>query len=173
MRKAFRHTGVLMMLGVVALGLIGAAYTLWYQNLSVTTTINTGTLAANWSFHPWSAGTSGEGTFGATSTSGLGKPVVALITSADNVGVNASASQILGQGGTGSGSARFTYGNFNPPTNVGSPTPVKPVPTCEGALSPTDSGATSLTLTIGGLFPFAGCEFQIDIDQTQMRIDNI
>ena len=35
MRKAFRHTGVLMMLGVVALGLVGAAYTLWYENLTL------------------------------------------------------------------------------------------------------------------------------------------
>ena len=42
MRKAFRHTGVLMMLGVVALGLVGAAYTLWYEELNLNATVKTG-----------------------------------------------------------------------------------------------------------------------------------
>ncbi len=164
MRKAFRHTGVLMMLAVVALGLVGAAYTLWYQKLTLTTNISTGSLSAAWSFHPWSGAAGGEGTFSATSQDGNGKPVVAILTQSETQ-LNQGASHILGSGGTGTGAGRFTWGNFNPPSYNGVPTPAKPFPTCQGAMTP--SGAsTTLTLTLGGLFPFAGCEFEIDISNT-------
>ena len=158
MRKAFRHTGVLMMLAVVALGLVGAAYTLWYQKLTLTTNISTGSLSAAWSFHPWSAGTGGEGTFATASSAGNGKPVVAVPTVTL---LNGGVATLLGLSGSGSGSANFTWGNFNPPSNIGIPDPVKPPPTCAGAMT-----GTTLTLTLGGLFPYAGCEFQIDISNT-------
>ena len=49
MPKAFKHTGVLMMLAVVALGLVGAGYALWYEELTVTATVNTGTFNVDWS----------------------------------------------------------------------------------------------------------------------------
>ena len=38
-----------MMLAVVALGLVGAAYTLWYEELELNANISTGTLDADWS----------------------------------------------------------------------------------------------------------------------------
>lgn len=39
------------MLGVVALGLIGAAYTLWYEDLKLNVDVSTGTLDVDWSLH--------------------------------------------------------------------------------------------------------------------------
>ena len=44
MRAAFRHTGVLMMVAVVALGAVGAGFALWFQVLTFNGTVNTGTL---------------------------------------------------------------------------------------------------------------------------------
>jgi hypothetical protein len=49
LKKSFRHTGVLMMVGVLALGLLGAAYTLWYEDLTLNTTVQTGTFDVDWS----------------------------------------------------------------------------------------------------------------------------
>jgi len=156
MRKAFRHTGVLMMVAVVALGLLGAAYTLWYEKLTLETNISTGTLNADWSFHAWTAPTGqGEGSFaGTSSTTGSGKPVVALPT---NAAVNGGVASLLGLSGSGTGSANFTHSNFW----VG--TVKKPTPNCAAQI--TDTGNT-LELTMSGLFPYAGCEFVWDLHTT-------
>jgi hypothetical protein len=48
MPKVYRHVGVLFMLAVVALGLLGAAYTLWYEDLSIEADVTTGVFDANW-----------------------------------------------------------------------------------------------------------------------------
>jgi len=163
MRKAFRHTGVLMMLGVVALGLVGAAYTLWYEDLILETTIETGTLDADWSFHAWapdSEGTDAHG-FLNTSASGVGKPVVAIITNATQA--NGGVASHLGISGSGVGAIHFQNENF--PAG-------KPQPVCTGTIGstgvvPGDSNDVAqdnkLTLEAYGLFPYAGCEWEIDI----------
>ena len=155
------------MLGVVALGLVGAAYTLWYEKLTLTADVSTGSLNADWSFHNWSAPASGEGVFDSSSSnSGTGKPVVAILTQAESL-LNQGASHILGGGGTGTGSGRFTWGNFNPTSNVGVPVPAKPHPSCTGGITPAAAGQPdTLHLEMSGLFPFAGCEYQIDITST-------
>jgi hypothetical protein len=156
MRKAFRHTGVLMMVGVVALGLLGAAYTLWYEQLTLNTTISTGTLDADWSFHSWDGAN-----FAATSSaSGNGKPVVYLLNPATTL--EGGVATVMGLGGSSSGYDLFTNANF--PAG-------KPQPGCTGSIT-TDNGTGQandaadnnvLNLTMTGLYPYAGCEFQIDI----------
>jgi hypothetical protein len=52
MRKAFRHSGVLMMSAIVALGLLGAGFALWFQVLTFNGTVNTGELEVEGSIHP-------------------------------------------------------------------------------------------------------------------------
>ncbi len=148
MRKAFRHTGVLMMLAVVALGLVGAAYTLWYEKLTLVSNVTTGHLDANLSFHKWTG--SGEG-FDTASGSGAGKPVVAIVPEASTL-LNGGASILLGMGGSGSGAGNFLYSNF--PTG-------KPKPDCSGTLS---NNNNTLTLNMKGLYPFAGCAFTINFE---------
>ena len=142
MRKAFRHSGVLMMVAVVALGLLGAAYTLWYEDLQLNATVTTGTFDADVSVHD----------IGPNDNEGL--PVVA------QVGANpASVPSLLAS----------NYAAFGP-FPVG-----KPATTCDASESTggaplTANDATDdnvLTLTMGGLYPYAGCEYDINIDNLQ------
>lgn len=133
MRKAFRHTGVLMMLAVVALGLLGAAYALWYEDLSLNATVNTGTLNANWTLHSVTGDPAG--------------PSVQAVRST-NTGTS--------------------WGPFVLPNEAGKQT------TCSAAISTNAAGDQTgtggdnnvLTLVAENLYPFAGCEFGIDIDST-------
>jgi len=150
MRKAFRHTGVLMMVAVVALGLIGASYTLWYEKLTMTTTVTTGNLDANWSIHSWS-----NGAFSANSTAtGNGQPVVHVATAAETV-LNGGVATVLSDGllkgkTTDASYSLFLESNF--PAG-------KPKPTCTAS----GGNGNDLVLTMSDLFPYAGCEFQLDL----------
>ena len=144
MRKAFRHSGVLMMVAVVALGLLGAAYTLWFEDLRLEATVETGTLDADVSIHDLAVGSANEGL-----------PVVALPSVTITTG---GVATLLGN----------NYGAF---TNANFPTG-KPQPTCDGVVSDSSDGLNSndnenldnlLTLTMSGLFPYAGCEYEIDV----------
>lgn len=154
MRKAFRHTGVLMMLSVVALGLIGAAYALWYEDLTLSATVSTGTLDADLSIHDLDTTT-------ANAANNTGLPVVGL----PPAGFQGVASYLDGPNRNfengASGYANFTNTNF--PAG-------KPQPTCAGGLSTNSSAANNntgsnnvLSLAMGGLFPYAGCEYSIDL----------
>ena len=49
MKQPFRHIGVLMIMGIAALGLVAAAYTLWYEDLSVTANVTTANFDVDWS----------------------------------------------------------------------------------------------------------------------------
>lgn len=51
MRKAFKHTGVLLMTAVVGLSIIGAAYALWYEDLQFKAQVVTGSFNVDWSKH--------------------------------------------------------------------------------------------------------------------------
>lgn len=143
------------MLAVVALGLVGAAYALWFENLSLTANVSTGNLQADMSVHQIGPGTS------------WGNPVVGI-----NPTVPASLSGGLatyfdtGDAGRhfdngAAGYANFTNGNFG----------LNPQPSCGAALTndgtlggdTTRTNNNSLTLNMSGLYPYAGCEYQIDI----------
>ncbi|MGE3844844.1 MAG: hypothetical protein AB7I50_25045, partial [Vicinamibacterales bacterium] len=138
------------------------AYTLWYEDLVLETTIETGTLDADWSFHPWTdGGVDGEGTFSPTSGSGAGKPVVAIVYPATTL--EGGVATLLGINGVGNGAHNFLNSNF--PLS-------KPQPVCSGTLGNTDLVPTDandvaednkLQLVAAGLYPYAGCEWEIDI----------
>lgn len=51
MRKAFKHTGVLLMTAVLGLSVIGAAYALWFEDLRLDANVKTGTFDVDWSEH--------------------------------------------------------------------------------------------------------------------------
>lgn len=147
MPKAFKHTGVLMMLVVVALGLVGAGYALWYQELVLTANVTTGTFDAGWSLHCANAGDcGGAGT----------NPVVSLDQGHTFLTNNA---------------ALFPHND-----RVG-----EKFPTCtasQGALpadevhdsndapiihTPPGTSDELLTLNLSGLYPYAGCQFLVDL----------
>ena len=144
MRKAFRHTGVLMMVGVVALGLLGAAYTLWYEDLQLTATVSTGTFDADLSLHDLTAAPDDNEGRPVVAQVGLNPPTVATLLHS-----NVQANYDL-------------FGAF--PTN-------KPATTCDAELSsfgtvPANANDAVddnlLELTMTGLYPYAGCEYEID-----------
>ncbi|OAI40846.1 hypothetical protein AYO38_05025 [bacterium SCGC AG-212-C10] len=171
MRKAFRHTSVLMLFGVLALGLIGAAYTLWYEDLTLNATVTTGTFNADWSCHDWdTSGPTDNGTFDSASV-GLnepcdGAPVVALPPAGWGT-LTSGVATLLGGGGNSTEASYplFDYDNFYF-NGV-----QKPLTTCSGLITSDNSAGQAndtgdvnvLTLTMGGLFPYAGCEFFIDV----------
>jgi len=140
MRKAFRHTGVLMMAAVVALGLLGAAYTLWWERLTLEANITTGTFDIDWSCHDlWGTTDTGD-------CAKAARPVVSL-----DQGVN-------------------WLGPRDAARETGLPLDVieAKMPTCSavpGDRNPgTDNGGQeTLSLTLHGLYPYAGCEFWLDI----------
>lgn len=150
MTKAFRHTGVLMMLGVVALGLLGAAYTLWYENLEVDVTVATGTFDADWSceeFQTWTPNEAGEGEprtiNNDTDCAGADRPTYAIVPA----------------------SGPLVWYN---PTSTG--WIASKATTCDSSIT-TDSGAggnddednNQLNLSLSNLYPYSGCEFSIDL----------
>ncbi|MCC6386335.1 MAG: hypothetical protein IT302_03010 [Dehalococcoidia bacterium] len=156
MRKSSRHIGVLMVLSTLALGLIGAAYALWYEDLQLTANVSTGTFNVDMSMHD--PVTHANGTNGVPV---VGKPPTGLGT------LTSGAATYLEQGDP---DRHFTdgaqgYGNFTN-ANFGA----KPQTVCNGELSSQPIGAANdvgdtnvLTLNLGGLYPYAGCEFEIDI----------
>lgn len=145
MRKAFRHTGVLMMLGVVALGLVGAAYTLWYEKLTLEANITTGTFDIDWSCHDLSGSTPGANI---ADCSNAKKEVVSL---------NLGQTWLDAQGAataTGQTLARVQ----------------SKMPKCEAVRTQDADGNTAngntetLSVTLHNLYPYAGCEFWLDIN---------
>jgi|GEM_PF-4788636 len=164
MRKAFRHSGVLMMAAVVALGLLGAAYTLWFEDLQITAQVSTGTFDADVSLHPWDP--KEEGGFGGSQTQpgtypGSGKPVV--IVCGNPIPSNlAAAHNLLASIGSGN-PYDCTFGGF--PQG-------KPPTTCDASIAtygaaPANANDVTdenqLNLVLGGLYPFAGCTYRVDI----------
>ena len=164
MRKAFKHTGVLLMAAVVGLSIIGAAYALWFENLHLTATVATGTFNVDWSCDTPS--TSAPGGLTSTSANGLcgdaaAKPVVYVYGCA--VGFNDCT--------VDSPHTTLVDGQI--------PAGKKPVCTAtigaSGAAGDVQTGspaadANTLSLFLGsnannpaGVYPFAGCEFLIDI----------
>ena len=143
MPKAFKHTGVLMMLAVVALGLIGAGYALWFEELSLNATVTTGSFDVRWSIED-------------ANNTGTGVACV-VVTTTQNC-------DFLGPAGT--------TGPYYAPGNGPVPAE-KPVPTCTEALAPSGSGtdnsndnvtaASVLKLTIDQAYPWSGCAFRIDV----------
>lgn len=159
MRKAFRHSGVLMMCAVVALGLLGAAYTLWFEDLQITTTVNTGTFDADVSLHSWVSGNTYETEN--TDDNGVGKPVVIVCSNPIGPGL-AAAHNLLSSIGSGNPYG-CTFGGF--PDG-------KPPTTCNATIGQYGSAPDNandvtdqnqLNLVLSGLYPFAGCTFRIDI----------
>ena len=155
MRKSSRHIGVLMVLSTLALGLVGAAYALWYEDLQVTANVSTGTFNVDLSLH--------DPVTHANSTNGV--PVVAKPPTGWGSLTSGAATYLeLGDSNRhftngAQGYANFTNANFG----------AKPQTTCTGALSSNAAGANDvgdtnvLTLNLGGLYPYAGCEFEIDL----------
>lgn len=152
MRKASKHSAVLMLMGVLALGLVGAAYTLWYEKLTLEANITTGTLDADVSLHLWdgnvfdNAITSDVGTY-----PGAGRPVVAINPT------TTVATMVQAQ-----------YAAFGDNWMVGSVT--KPKTICNADISSIAGDANGntgdsnvLSLSLYDLFPYAGCEYSIDI----------
>ena len=123
MRKAFRHTGVLMMAAVAALGLLGAAYTLWFEDLELHAEVETGTFDIDWSIEGDGAHPIVSTDFGTTfGQFPEGKPPTGC-----DIGIGPS--DIPGNPGNGVGTEDL---------NV-------------------------MKLYLLGLYPYAGCEFWIDV----------
>lgn len=152
MRRAFRHTGVLMVLSVVALGLIGAAYTLWFEDLRLNVVASTGTFDADMSIHPWNGSGFGNEQTAEGAYDNAGHPVVAILTAPVTDSRNA-------------GRAGLVYQSF--PANK-----ADTAPDCDASLGhfgtlPFNTNdvvdSNQLDLQMSGLFPYAGCEYRIDI----------
>lgn len=159
MRKAFRHTGVLMMVGVVALGLLGAAYTLWYEDLQVTAEVHTGTFDADVSVHDWDGTTSGPQLLAAGLHQDVGRPVV-IQCSQPITGTTAANYVFAHLGNWG-----CTFGNF-PENKLDAATECDAVIGTFGTATANTNDTTDnnlLTLLISGAFPYAGCEYDIDV----------
>ena len=167
MRKAFRHSGVLMMVAVVALGLLGAAYTLWYEDLTITTNVETGTLNADVSIHPYVSAVGNVVTWGAAETEegsypGAGRPVVITCPAPLPGGLH-SAGTLMLDVIAGLGNPGPVYGC----TGGGFPAG-KPPTVCNAAIASIDAANDTgdnnhLILNLSGLYPFAGCQFQTDV----------
>lgn len=159
MRKAFRHSGVLMMVAVVALGLLGAAYTLWFEDLQLRAEVSTGTFDADVSLHQWNGtGYDEEATLGTGTYEDSGRPVVIKCTEPIPTNFTRSAKYVYEH------LADFgcTFGGF--PEN-------KPPTVCDAAIgtfgtAPANSNDTTddnqLTFLISGAYPYAGCEYDFD-----------
>lgn len=143
LKKTFKHTGVLMMVGVFALGLLGAAYTLWYEDLVLRADIETGTFDVDWSCEGEDPGAEGP------DVNGDG------VVDECDTSAHAVASTDLGRTykvppeGKGP-ECSLLRSDLNPP-DVDFPTA-------------NDKGTNNLLeLTLRGLYPYSGCEFWIDI----------
>jgi hypothetical protein len=136
MRRAFKHTGVLMMVAVIGLTIIGAAYALWFENLTLTATVTTGTFNVDWSCE-----------------NEVDQPVDCHHATEPVVSLDKGV----------------TFTDFGAPPLP----PLSKAPTCDAAISnstgandsndaPTGNSNNVLTLTLGDLYPYAGCEFWIN-----------
>lgn len=144
MRKTFRHTGVLMMVAVVALGLVGAAYTMWYETLNLNATVSTGSVDVNWSTEPVHA------------------------DHPDAVPQNATSDEVIGLGTNGVPSGLWYH--FNIPTQPGRPADAKFVQNCSigvggtgDTIEPANPSQHTLVINATGLYPLTGCEFGFNI----------
>lgn len=144
------------MLGVVALGLVGAAYTLWYDNLTMTTNVTTGTLNADWSVHNWTKG-SGFASTAATDGVANGQPIV-HVANEDEAILNGNVASVLSGGLLG---GKTTTDSWNKFTNANFPVG-KPQPECTA----TGGNSNTLVFNMNKLYPYAGCEFQLDLHST-------
>lgn len=151
MQKPFRHLGVLMISGVVALGLVAAAYTLWYEDLSLNATVSTANFDVDWSCQTAFIDGAGNGNSSHTDCKGATKETVAILATAVT------------------GNAPLDYTSF---TDFGGSVPAaKYIQDCSAAITSNASGANGnggnnnqLTLTANNLYPYAGCKYAIDID---------
>ena len=162
MRKAFRHTGVLMMMGVVALGLLGAAYTLWYEDLQITSDVSTGTFDADVSVHLWD----GEVFAAAPSTSpalyeDAGKPVVIQCANLIPTSFTRAADYVLAN----LDDWNCVFGEF-PEEKLDATTVCDAVIGSFGTVPDNandEAEGNHLILQMSNLFPYAGCTYRIDI----------
>lgn len=135
MKKSIRHSGVLMMLGVFAIALMGSAYTLWYEDLTLEAEIETGELNLDWSID------------GDIDGSG-GTPVVAILDEGDT---------------------NLEFAPEGEESN-GTTVPANKLPECDATIDGDEGAANGdsgdynvLDLDLTGLYPYAGCEFDINI----------
>lgn len=161
MRKAFRHSGVLMMLAVVALGLVGAGYALWYEELTLTATVETGTFDADWSLHTVPA------TSGIAATDAL--PVVCTkepAGSTADLGTNCDAAADYVD------ALAVKRAELGGDPSYGANTRVAAkMPTCDADISANSASEEAndtadenqLTLTLSNAYPYSGCKFVIDV----------
>lgn len=168
MRKAFRHTGVLMMLAVVALGLVGAAYTLWFENLSLNVTANTGTFNADVSFANWTV--SGYGA-DQNSGTGSGQPVVGVYPAGHFCDSTRSAQGAMTKpancnylGYDGFNYANWIFNGVDKLAASGVQCNIAIGTTGTNGVDSNDTVSNNLlTLNMVHLFPYAGCEYKVDI----------
>lgn len=155
------------MMGVVALGLLGAAYTLWYEDLTITSQVTTGDFNADVSLHPWDGEDFGDGVTAVGDYDGSGKPVVIVCNEPIPAGLHA---------------AHLLVASFTPPgtdpydcleaTGDGSFPAGKPPTVCDAEIATIPNQANDvsdnnhLILTMSGLYPFAGCQYQVDLHST-------
>lgn len=148
------------MLGVVALGLLGAAYTLWYEDLTLHADVTTGTFDFDWSCDD----AQGEA-IADPNCEGSYEAVVSL----DNGTTFLTAAQAC--------AIVFPAGDCNDdPQDLDEEIDViqSKMPTCDlelpgnpGQETPNTSNTVGdlndLTIELDGLYPYAGCRFWINI----------
>jgi hypothetical protein len=134
MTKTFRHTGVLMMLGVLALGLVGAAYALWYEDLKLTANVTTGTFDVDWSLHNDAEAAAGyQGT--------------------EIVAVEPNLATFIPKGTQGGPvDAKYVQSCTATDSNEVDTTP-----------NAANGNTDELVLNASGLYPYAGCKYTINI----------
>jgi len=159
MRRPFRHVGVLMIVGIAALGLIAAAYTLWYEDLSLTANVSTAQFDVDWSCQT-GVGTAPDGagtntTNNQTCTAATRDTVAILTTAATTTNPTLAWADFTDQGDSPSTVPDTKYSQTCSNPVIGN--------NAAGANGNTGNNNT-LTLTMTGLYPFAGCKFALDID---------
>lgn len=147
------------MCAVVALGLLGAAYTLWFEDLQLTAQVSTGTLNADVSVHSWDGTSSGPAIVAPGLHEDVGRPVV-IQCSQPITGTNAANYVFAHLANWG-----CSYGGF-PANKVDSQTVCDAVIGTFGTGNGTNANDVTdnnqLTLLIGNAFPYAGCEYDFD-----------
>lgn len=153
MRKSLRHTGVLMMLAVLALGAVGAVYTLWYEDLSLHARVQTGNFDVDWSCE-----TDPDGhTYPGAATEDIGAEGV---TNVERCPQSTEPVVSLDEGGT-----------FHPADELSNiPRVAEKLPECAVGLGDNAHADNAgqgddnvLILHLADLYPYAGCAFWIDI----------
>ena len=158
LKKPFRHAGLLMLMAIAALGLIGAAYTLWYEDLSVTANVTTARFDVDWSCQ--------TGFAAAPDAAGIGTSANQTCTAATKETVAVLSTALVP-----STNPTLVWTDFTDQLDDTAAVPTaKYIQSCSAAIGNNAAGANdtgtnnTLTFTLTDLYPFAGCKFAIDID---------